>query len=206
MSNDKTLATIKSKLQKIAQDIPAQVDQQATPPDSTPSSPQEVLSLVEEAIQILDTAAEGIPAEREGAGEPAAEPAMAKSKTAVVGKQKKAAQDEEDDDDDEDDDMNTAKLQSRIAALEKENTDIKRTKIAEDYSKLYPEDVRQTKFDEFVKSEETLDVLTAKFNAAKELSEVSSTQSKQTYSPAKNQSGYLNLKKASLDRIPEWRF
>jgi hypothetical protein len=181
MSENK-LTTIKSKLQKIAAEIP---QESAAPQDTAaPSSPQEILALVQEAIQILDTAAQGIPVPKEPA--PAAAPVAA------------AKTDKDDEDEEEKEQM--ASLKQKVAVLEKENTDIKKAEVAEKFANLYPQEVRQSKYDELVK-EENLDILTAKFNAAKDISESSSTQ-KPTYTPVKSQSGYL--KQASI--IPEWRF
>lgn len=217
-NQSKDLNAIKTSLLKIAQDIgqPVPAPGQAAAP--APGSPEEVMGLIDDAIQVLEVAAESVPAETPGQPAPAA-PASAAPVTAKT----KSAQDEGDDKkDDKEDDKSGEKdaaehdddsenetdkekeLSARIAILEDEVEEKEKEKVAKNFVELYPRDVRQAKFDAIIASNVKSSVLSEQFKVAQDLSEAQKPVDQ--YVPATSQSGYL-IKKASLNKpvLPSWR-
>jgi len=239
----KSLGAIKTELQKFAQDIENPIEA-AAPPQG---SPEEVMELIDDAIQVLEVAEESIPAETPEEGQPAvgpSPPAFAKRRGAQTDlnpqdddpdKKEKAkearirkAQDEEKKDDDEtekeknarvrkaiehdarrrgardeDEDKEKKELEARIASLEGELTSRQKEAIAQEFVELYPESVRQSKFDEIVNGKDSVKLLEAKIKLARDVIEANQ---KNSYVPAKNQSGYLPTKTAKLQTtLQPWR-
>lgn len=219
------LDAIKTSLLKIAQDIgqpavaaPGQV---AAP---TEGSPEQVMELIDDAIEVLEVAQEQVPAEKPG--QVAAPAITAKSKT-------KSAQDEDDDDDDDDDDKakeakqrkaqedekkgekenkqpdddddgeKTAALRKRIAALEDEKEEREKEKVAQEFAQLYPEDVREAKFDELIKGDVKAETLTAQLKVAQDVHDAN--KPKGAYVPATSQSAFLTRKASLVKQVPAWR-
>lgn len=217
-SND--LNAIKTSLLKIAQDIaPATpAPGQAAPPGAAqPGSPEEVLGLIDDAIQVLEVASESVPAENAVPGQapaPAApQPATAKSKSAQSDdddddKVKDAADDDDDDKvkeatDDEDTDKEK-ELKARIAALEDDKEEEEKEKIAKEFVQLYPENIRQAKFDAIIASKVKSAVLTEQFKVAQDLSEA--THNKNQYVPiTASQSGFLTKQARLTSTVKPWR-
>lgn len=111
------LGEIKSQLQKIAQDIEAPVT--AVPPGTAQpevaASPEQVMELVEDAIEILEVAEEAIPAEAVAEEPTGVTPSIGARKT------KKAA--EHDDDDDETEEKEAKVRQARRALKRAQDED-----------------------------------------------------------------------------------
>lgn len=193
------LSAIKEQLQKIAMDIENPVE--AAAPNG---SPEAVMELVTDAISILETAAEAIPADDTRGQEPEGEPAVAPPKEP---KKPAVAAAKKEDEDEEEDKM--SELMAKIAALEEENTKIKKAKIAEELVEYFPESVRQAKFDEIVSSKDSVDQLTRDLKTAKDVAESASTNARQNYVPATSQSGYLNQlqknAKQTGNQLPAWK-
>lgn len=112
------LGEIKSQLQKIAQDIEAPVT--AVPPGTAApevaASPEQVMELVEDAIEILEVAEEAIPAEAVAQEATGVTPSIGARKT------KKAAE-HPDDDDDEEAGEKEAKVRQARRALKRAQED-----------------------------------------------------------------------------------
>ena len=222
---NKNLAKVKSQLQKIAQEIEAPAIQAPGQPAAAPevaASPEQVMELVEDAIEILEVAEEAIPAEA-----PAVEPEVTPSigarkrfaqddddedddKDKKDKKEKDAkvrrAQDQEtsenderqDEEDTPEEDLSKEKqLTSRIRVLEAELDRTKKAELASEFAELYPENIRQAKYDEISGSKESIVTLQRDYKIASELkgAEVDA----KAYTPVtQSTSGYLsNIRKAS---------
>lgn len=213
MTAQKTnISAIKASLTKIAQDLES-IDQSAVSQAPASGSPEEVMELIDNAIEVLEVAQESVPAEKQEEVQAAA-PIVAKTKTKSAqdedededkdkdkdGEQKDAQDDKEDDEDEEKKEMT-----ARIAILEGELTGRQKEAIAKEFVELYPSEQRQAKFDEIMASDTTPEVLTAQFKVAKDVVDNTSTKTAR-HVPVKSQSGYL-VKKARMEQvsIPAWR-
>lgn len=137
------LGEIKSQLQKIAQDIEAPVT--AVPPGTAApevaASPEQVMELVEDAIEILEVAEEAIPAEAVAEEPTGVTPSIGARKTkkatddddddeeseekeARVRKARRALKRAQDDDEEEDKDEKDAKIRKARKALKKAQEDL----------------------------------------------------------------------------------
>lgn len=214
-AQNQKLSAITASLTKIAADLQAPAPQ-AGPvgaPQPAAAGPEEIMALVDQAVEILEVASEQIPAEKPEAAAPVAQPAApitAKSKSARDegdddedddDKQKDAADHEDDDDKDEDEEKK--EMTARIATLEGELFARQKSAIADEFVQLYNEDVRQAKHDEIMSSKDSIGVLTAQLKVAKEIAESGVKTAR--HIPVKTQGGYL-VKTASMDRkVPAWR-
>lgn len=211
MTNSKNIEDIKVALQKLAADIPS-----GAPMGNSPSTPQEVMDLIDQAIDLLENAQGGIPANKGGDQQPApVQTAAEKAPESVTpgegltDDKKKSIQKTEPrvSGSGEGEKPNPSELIARIAALEEELEKKKKEEVGMEYAKLFPEEVRQAKFDEIVNSKDSIDVLSMKYQAAKEVSETTVKIATQT----PNHNSYTNLgsfRKASqnVSSVPEWRF
>ena len=206
------LNAIKTSLLKIAQDIgqPVPAPGQAPAP-AADGSPEQVLGLIDDAIEVLEVAAETVPAEGAAApGQPA--PALAKSKSAQEGEKENEKEGEgktegegEKKEATKDEDTEKEKeLKARIAALEDDKEEKEKEKVAKEFVQLYPENIRQAKFDAIIASEVKSAVLTEQFKVAQDLSDA--TTNKSQYVPIKVSSSGFLTKQASLKQtVPAWR-
>lgn len=218
MNNSKNIEDIKVALQKLAADIPSG-NPAGAPMGNSPSTPQEVMDLIDQAIDLLENAQGGIPASKGGeasANQPAPVQTAAEKapETVTPGEgltddKKKSIQKTEPrvSGSGEGEKPNPSELIARIAALEEELEKKKKEEVGMEYAKLFPEEIRQAKFDEMVKSNDSIDTLTMKYQAAKEVSETTVKIATQT----PNHNSYTNLgsfRKASQNTssVPEWRF
>lgn len=215
MTNSKNIEDIKVALQKLAADIPSG-NPSGAPMGNSPSTPQEVMDLIDQAIDLLENAQGGIPANKGGDQQPApVQTAAEKAPESVTpgegltDDKKKSIQKTEPrvSGSGEGEKPNPSELIARIAALEEELEKKKKEEVGMEYAKLFPEEIRQAKFDEIVNSKDSIDVLSMKYQAAKEVSETTVKIATQT----PNHNSYTNLgsfRKASqnVSSVPEWRF
>lgn len=191
------------------------------------STPQDVMDLIDQAIDILENAQGGIPAQKGGvAAAPAGgQPPMAQTASqklaaeaapesvtpgeGLTDEKKKSIQKSEPrvSGSGEGEKPSPDQLIARIAALEGELEKKKKEEVGMEYAKLFPEEQQQGKLDEILASKDSIEVITAKYLAAKEVAESTVKQAQQT----PNHNTYTKLggfRKASLDsnRTPEWRF
>lgn len=206
--NQNDLNAIKTALMKIAADIPNQTPMAApgqAAPEAAPGSPEEVMSLIDDAIQVLEVASESVPAERP---EQNAVPAIAKTKS--------AQEDDEEDEDDKDKEKNAAQheddedtekekeLKARIARLEDDKEKEDKEKVAKEFVQLYPEDVRQAKFDAIIASDVKSAALIEQFKVAQDLSEA--TKPTNQYVPASSAGSFLTRQaKQNSNVVLPWR-
>lgn len=207
MAKEKKLSEIKSALQKIAQDI-------ETPEESAAAEvagPEEVMELVEDAIEVLEVAEEAIPAEKEEDREVGAKTRKAQDDPDKKDRDREREADDEkdakqrkaqEDEDEEDEELKEAK--SKIAALEEKLLKQDKEKLAEQFAELVPDNLKQAKFDEIVNSDASLEQLERDYKIAKEALDWGKPTN--SYKPAKNESGYL-MKKASQSKaaLPPWK-
>ncbi len=216
-AQNQKLSAITASLTKIANDLQTAPAPQAGPvgaPQPAAAGPEEIMALVDQAVEILEVASEQIPAEKpEAAAPPAGAPAppapvTAKSKSAKDDdededgddKQKDAA---DEDDDKEDKDEEKKEMTARIATLEGELFARQKSALADEFIQLYAEDVRQAKHDEIMKSTDTIEVLTAQLKVAKEISESGVKFARK--GPVATQGGFLVKTARMNNTVPAWR-
>jgi len=161
-------------LAKIANDM---LDLQGQEPSSegAQAGPQEVFDALSAIIDELTQVQSSIPADN-AAEQPGQPPAAAP----VPDEEKKNPV--------------VAKLQVQVAELTKKLEDNERLAVAEEYSELFPnQQVAQQKYDEVLKSTESLDVWNSKIAAIQEYGKVVGNSN---YRPAKTES--FNIKTAKL--------
>ena len=106
--------------------------------------------------------------------------------------------------DDDEDTEKEKELKARIAALEDDKEEDEKEKIAKEFVQLYPENIRQAKFDAIIASKVKSAVLTEQFKVAQDLSEA--TTNKNQYVPVKVSTSAFLTKQASLNKtVPAWR-
>jgi hypothetical protein len=203
------LSAITASLTKIAEDLNAQPPVAPTAAPAATGAPEEIMALVDEAIQTLEVASDQIPAEKPEAVAPAAAPA------APITAKSKSAQDDDSDEKDSDDDKQKdaadddeedeekKEMTARIAKLEGELFARQKSAIAEEFVQLYHENERQAKFNEIMKSDTTIETLTAQLKVAQEITEKGVKVARK--GPVTTQGGYL-VKQASMNNtVPAWR-
>lgn len=212
------LNAIKTSLLKIAQGIGQPQAPVSAPgqeaPATQPGSPEEVMGLIDDAIQVLEVASESVPAEKPGTPGALA-PVTAKTKSAQEeedeknGEKKEATDEDEKNGEkkeatDEDDTDKEKELKARIAALEDDKEEKEKEKVAKEFVELYPESIRQAKFDAIIASDVKSSVLSEQFKVAQDLSEAK-IEANQPYIPSGSQGGYLTKQAKLINSVKPWR-
>lgn len=196
MTNMQELDAKKSELTKIAMGL-ENGDVQV---NDTQGTPEQILEIVEEAMEVLDEAREALPVNNAVGGNPAdggmqqVDSLIAKVKKAIDDDESTDADDDDDSDetkkeaktkiatdqnmgdpDDDDDKEKDAKVraqEARIATLEKELNQRNRIAIVQEAApELFPEEIRSAKSDELINSIGTNRSLEAKIKFAKDVLE-----------------------------------
>lgn len=218
------------ELQKIARGLESG---DIMPSNESNGSPEDVMELVEEAVELLEEVKEITPAEEshEMAGDrmPEVDSLIAKVKQAVDGeddddkekdddsdddKEKDAKtkvaetqgdrQQEDDDDDEADFKKEARKDRARLAFLEEELESRKRIAIAESAGELYPENIRSAEVEKLADSKGSNRALEAKIKFAKDVVEKQNVQKSAYRKVTESQGGYLT-KRAKQVIVPAWR-
>lgn len=211
-----TFKNIHAKLVKIANEELEIANGQ----EAGTAGPQEVVDAIVEVVEDLSAIVEEIPADpsatvdateegvaAEPTSEPAAEPIAEPSeeekeligKVKALRKVRGAAEDDDEDKDKDEDKEKDAKLRSRIAQLEQKLAQKEKEELATEFAKTYSNDtkIQQAKYNEIIKSKDSIKFLEAKLDAIEEYKESNNVQTYQK--PAKNFSAYRYAKKGHAD-------
>jgi hypothetical protein len=227
MKKTQTLNAKIEELQKIARGLESG---DIMPNNESNGSPEDVMELVEEAVELLEEVKEITPAEEshEMAGDriPEVDSLIAKVKQAIDGDDDDDKKDDDDDDDkekdaktkiaetqgdqqDDDDEevdfkKEARKDRTRLAFLEQELESRKRIAIAESAAELYPESIRNAEVEKLTNSKGSNRALEAKIKFAKDVVEKQNVQKTAYRKVTESQGGYLT-RKAKQVIVPAWR-
>lgn len=230
MNKTQTLNAKIEELQKIARGLESG---DIMPNNESNGSPEDVMELVEEAVELLEEVKEITPAEESsreivgGDSMPEVDSLIAKVKQAIDGEDDDDKKDDDSDDDkekdaktriaetqgdqqqDDDDDeadfkKEARKDRARLAFLEEELESRKRIAIAESAGELYPESIRSAEVEKLADSKGSNRALEAKIKFAKDVVEKQNVQKSAYRKVTESQGGYLT-KRAKQVIVPAWR-